>query len=58
MITLDVRDYCQNCPDFHPHTEKSWIYNKVMTSITCEDCVKCEKMYNYIRKEAGGEKNG
>lgn len=56
MITLNVKDYCQNCGDFSPETEKLWIGGKVMTSIHCEYREICERIYNSIKRMAGGEK--
>ena len=58
MIVLDAKDCCQNCGYFNPETEKLWIGDKSMTIIRCVDSVKCEGIYNSIKKKAGGEKNG
>lgn len=58
MITLDVRDYCQNCGDFYPKVEKLWIGDKVMSNIHCEYSVRCERIYNSIKKMEGEKKNG
>ena len=58
MIKLEVREYCQNCGDFHPKTEKFWVGEKIFTTIRCEDCVKCEKIYKAIKKWIGDKQNG
>lgn len=62
MITLDVEEYCQNCPDFEADVEKTQVFaiGKGMkketaneTVVRCEHSVKCNTMMNYLRKYYG-----
>lgn len=68
MITIDVKDYCHNCPNFDPVMEKVDASYTDMTAvfpepilrhntiIFCTKRAECERMYNYIcsqRKKKG-----
>lgn len=56
MIELQVKDYCQNCPDFEPtvHKELSYADDEVIYSlmtVCCKYTSRCERIYKYIKKE-------
>lgn len=56
MIELQVKDYCQNCPDFEPTVDKELSYadNKVVYSlmtVCCKNASRCERIYKHIKKE-------
>lgn len=62
MITLEVEEYCQNCPDFEADVKKTHAFaiGKGMreetaneTVVRCEHSVKCYTMMNYLRKYYG-----
>jgi hypothetical protein len=59
MITLEVEDYCQNCPDFEAYVAKSHAVaigrgmNEEQTNetvITCEHRHRCENLMNQIMR--------
>lgn len=60
MITLDVADYCHDCPGFETdlrkdnaltHNSRGTIIKKCETVVTCEYRGRCESIYNYIKKQ-------
>lgn len=56
MIELQVKDYCQNCPDFEPTVDKKLSYadDEVIYSlmtVCCKNALRCERMHKYIKKE-------
>lgn len=60
MITLNVADYCQDCPYFRAKSETAMKYTNFYkdtvigeTVITCEDSDKCEQLYKNIAKRTG-----
>lgn len=54
MITLDVKDFCQNCPDFEAEVRKTQFYDRTDTHITCMDIEKC---YSAFRKGQNAERS-
>lgn len=63
MIKLDIKDYCENCPDFRPEVDKETVYMENFedplepariceTIITCEYAKRCECIYKKARKQA------
>lgn len=49
MIELQVKDYCQNCPDFEPTVDKKLSYadDEVIYSlmtVCCKNASRCERM--------------
>lgn len=59
MITLEVEEYCQNCPHFEAHVVKSHtiaIGRGLMeeqaneTVVKCERSAQCEAIMEYVRK--------
>ena len=68
MINLDVADYCHDCPDFKPVTEKdikqSTFYNfgiqdgvitQCYTLVQCKYRYRCDAIHKYMK---GLEKDG
>lgn len=54
MIELDVKEYCQNCPDFEPHSIElvSGFKNiPIATKVVCVNRERCEMIEKFIRKE-------
>ena len=61
MISLDVKDYCSNCPDFEPDVDKDISKYKnfegdevltfVNTSISCKHKHKCECIKEFLENE-------
>lgn len=63
MITLDVEEYCQECPEFEAEVE-SIKYPDYMgghrigfcdTVIRCEHRDKCHQLYKHIKKNEENE---
>ena len=57
MISLDIQDYCHNCPDFEP--EKVMIRNplEVYTFVQCENKGRCRAIAGHIKKELARKEN-
>jgi hypothetical protein len=60
MIELHVEPYCQNCPEFDAEIGKVGfcLDSKVKefnTYINCIHAVKCQRLLEYLRKEAQHE---
>lgn len=61
MIKLEVKDYCQNCPDFKPVTEQIILsssgrtdnVNRCTTYIHCKHENRCANIYRQIIQEKG-----
>lgn len=59
MISLHVRDYCQNCPDFQPDVEKNTLegyydyecITRTNTTIFCAYRKRCALMYERLTEE-------
>lgn len=59
MIRLEVKDFCQNCVEFDPETtvsERSYCGMTRMeieanTIVTCRNAQKCNRLYEFIKKE-------
>lgn len=61
MISLDVKDYCANCPDFEPDVDKdilkyenfgcSEVIMEVNTTISCKYKHKCECIKEFLENE-------
>lgn len=56
MITLDVEDYCHNCPDFEAVTTRtptftsdSYIPQFISTVVHCEHSGRCRQIAQHIR---------
>lgn len=59
MITLEVEEYCQNCPEFEAHVVKSHtiaIERRIMeeqankTVVECKHSARCEAIMKYVRE--------
>ena len=48
MIRLNVKEYCNNCPEFEAQTNKVYYTYKVEpeihTTVTCKNMEKCERI--------------
>lgn len=66
MISLYVKNYCHNCPEFEPDVEKDTIYSEnylmekrtthTQTYIYCKHKDRCESMIKFLKKEEGRER--
>ena len=58
MLKLEVKEYCQNCPDFEADVIKNTGYSingetgiiYSNTIIRCEHCSMCEQLHDYIKR--------
>lgn len=60
MITLNVADYCQDCPYFRAKSETITRYTSFSkdtiigeTVITCEDFDKCDQIHKHFANRTG-----
>lgn len=58
MISLDVKDYCHDCPDFVPDSEQLMQYSddfipRMMISniVKCKNADKCAAMMKYLKSQ-------
>lgn len=61
MIRLKVENYCKNCTEFEPETERNFIdangeHLNFNTTITCKHEKRCHEMMDYLRDEAEYER--
>ena len=55
MIKLDIKDYCQNCPEFEAKTNKAvgrtlgGDTNYVHIVVSCENKDRCAAMHDYLK---------
>lgn len=56
MISLDIQDYCHNCPDFEPEKVVVRSPLEVYTFVQCEHKGKCMAIAGRIRKELAEKK--
>ena len=62
MITLCVKSYCHDCPEFEPDVEQN-VYNSglmgesthCMTDIYCKHKDRCESMFEYLTETERGK---
>lgn len=56
MITLDVKEYCHNCPGFEPSVTRNEMFDSghgaVETVVRCKYRGRCESMVRYLKKES------
>lgn len=66
MISLHIKSYCHNCPEFEPDVQKEIHYLEgtnieryVKTDIYCEHRIRCKKMVDYLKEALSkkGENN-
>ena len=62
MINLEVEDYCQDCDEFVPCTERLCIEDiqfdrHVIMRVTCDKANRCRRLVRYLQKkvDTGGE---
>lgn len=52
MISLDIENYCHNCPKFEPECEKLYADNSVCeTIIQCTNKGLCMNLKQHIQQE-------
>lgn len=55
MITLIVKNYCHNCPEFEPDVYKDTLYvngeDINMTNIKCIHRQRCESIIEFLKLE-------
>lgn len=51
MIKIDIKDYCEDCPDFEPRTTKFFCDNKAQIYIECEYRHKCERLVKHLEEQ-------
>lgn len=60
MISLYVKDYCHNCPEFESDVEKNTIYSEnvltgtnihTQTDIYCKHKDRCESMIKFLKEK-------
>ena len=52
MISLDVENYCQNCPDFEPRCAKIYSDNICIdTLVRCERKEICANLKTYLEQQ-------
>lgn len=63
MISLHIKDYCHNCPEFDPDVEKDTIYSEnylmgkrtthTQTDIYCKHRDRCASMVEFLEEKRG-----
>ena len=55
MINLQIKDYCNDCPDFEVNQETVTLnsigFCETVHILTCEHAEKCENLYRHLKKE-------
>lgn len=60
MISLYVKNYCHDCPEFEPDVEKDTIYSEdflmerityIETNIYCKHKDRCASMIKFLKEE-------
>lgn len=52
MITLQVENYCQNCPDFEPYCNRLYsLDDHVETLVQCVHKDRCKEIKAYIEQQ-------
>lgn len=62
MISLYIKKYCHDCPEFEPDVERN-VYNSglmgesthYMTDIYCKHKDRCESMFEYLVETERGK---
>jgi hypothetical protein len=52
MISLQVENYCQNCPDFEPYCNRLYSLQSVETLVQCTHKDRCKEIKTYIEQQA------
>ena len=51
MITLNIEDYCQNCPEFEAEMERLYAGNDIcQTNLFCAHREKCRRIQEYVSR--------
>ena len=61
MIKSNVEYYCQNCPYFDPISNRLETFDmsyNINTYVECSDRLKCEVIYNQLKKDIETLKEG
>lgn len=59
MITLDIKEYCNNCDYFEPE-KSSVVYadGNSYTEVMCKNKSKCDRIEAYLRRKMEKEDHG
>lgn len=61
MIELKVDEYCHDCPEFVPESDKLFRSNngklETYTAVFCMNCNLCARIKYYLDGRSGKEKN-
>lgn len=61
MIELKVDEYCHDCPEFVPGSDKLFSSNngklETYTAVFCMNCNLCERIKGYLDGRNGKEKD-
>lgn len=57
MISLDIKEYCHNCPDFEPEKVVVRTPLDVFTFVQCENKGKCMAIAKRIKEELVGKES-
>lgn len=57
MISLDIQEYCHNCPDFEPEKVVIKSFAEIFTFIQCENKGRCMAIAERIREELARKEN-
>lgn len=49
MINIDLKPYCQSCPEFEPCSEKIYAGDEKYTTVTCEHMALCDQIEQYLK---------
>ena len=56
MISLEIENYCNNCPDFEVEQKiLEFSASDVFHSLECKHRYKCKSMANYLKRELPNE---
>ena len=51
MISLQIENYCQCCPDFEPYCSRLYSFQSVETLVQCEHKDRCKEIKKYIEEQ-------
>lgn len=49
MINIDLKPYCQSCPEFEPCSEKIYVGDEKYITVTCEHMDLCDQIEQYLK---------
>lgn len=52
MPQLDLKEYCDGCPEFDPEVEKFFANDHVIEmSVRCSNWERCERILNFLKQK-------